>query len=269
MAETALVLVEKNPHVIEFMDILRKSRTESQLKDFSALLNYVNSMEKQLNTVIGELQEVKQQINDIKDKQNPIKVACTKMVKGLQEKIGEIKERLNEIKAAIIEGSQKAVAAFKEKGLSALNSVLSFFKVKDGLESMLNSLNQSAKSAGNSIAKIEAISSEIHAIGSHTRNIGRAIVGKEQMDDVKQNGKVSKALQAPFRAMKSTFSDMSKRTEKVIAKLEQLEQTVVANKEMATTAKEKKPSILDNVKIFKPDIKAVSGDKPKTQETSL
>lgn len=267
MADT--VLVSENPNVKELMEVLRTNKMATQSADLSQLLNYVDTMEKQFDAVLSELNSVRKQLNEIKDKQNPVKAACIKMVNSLKSVVTEAKEKLNEIKSAIVDGAKKALTAFKENGLSALNSIMSFFKVKDGLTVMRNSVDKSIASAEKSIAKVEKISVEIHSMGSHARNIGRAAAGKETKNDVKANGKIMKIVQSPFRAVKSAMNGIKKAVSSAIKKLDQLDRTVEQNREKSA-AKAKKPSILQNIANYKPPVKEAAGvDKSKKQETSL
>ena len=113
------------------------------------------------------------------------------------------------------------MTAFKEKGIAALNSVMSFFKVNKALNAVRNSVDKSIVSAEKSIAKIETMSKEMHSAGSHVRNIGRALIGRETKNDVKENGKIMKAAQLPFRASEATMSGIKKAVSSMIGKREQ------------------------------------------------
>ena len=162
MAETALM---NNPDIQELIEILRKNNLKQQNGELTSLINCVSSMENQLKTALGELDAVQKQLAELKDKQNPLRTACIKTINNLRIAINNIQKKLTEIKNAIVEGAKNAVAAFKEKGLSALNSIMKFFKVKDGLAAIGENADKAIKSANNSISKIDKISSEIHAAG--------------------------------------------------------------------------------------------------------
>ena len=271
-AEALAMPLRDNSAVKELMGILRGNNMDKQLKDFSELISHVDTMESQLSKVLGELNGVRKQLDEIKDKQHPIRTACMKMLNSLQASVKEAQTKLNELKSAIIDGAKNAISAFKEKGIAALNGIMNFFKVNKSLNAVRNSVDRSIASAGKSIAKIETMSTEMHSAGSHMRNIGRALVGKETKNEVKENGKIMKVVQAPFRATKATMSGIKKALSAMIGKLENLDLTARQNREKATAKKEQKPSILANVQNFKPPVKEpapVGAEKSKKQETSL
>jgi len=259
MAETALM---NNPDIQELIEILRKNNLKQQNGELTSLINCVSSMENQLKTALGELDAVQKQLAELKDKQNPLRTACIKTINNLRIAINNIQKKLTEIKNAIVEGAKNAVAAFKEKGLSALNSIMKFFKVKDGLAAIGENADKAIKSANNSISKIDKISSEIHAAGSHRRNVFRIMTNKETQNDIKANGKIAKIVQAPFRAIKAAMSKIKNVAKGMINKLEQLDKTV-------QKIKEQKPSILKPVKEFKAPAKTENTDQSKKIEAAL
>lgn len=252
MTEAAVIPLSDNNYIQELLEVLKGNKMEAQFNDVSKLVKYVDTMEKQLYSVLGELNSVQQQLDEIKDKQHPIKVACQKMLDGLKAQVNDTLDKLQEVKAAIIEGAKNALTAFKEKGIAALNSVMNFFNVKSGLNAVKNRVDKAITSTEKNIAKIETMSKEIHSVGSHMRNIGRALTGKETKDDVKENGKIAKVVQAPFRAVKATMSGIKKASAVLIVKLEQLDNTARTNAINAAAKKENKASILQGVKDFKP-----------------
>lgn len=269
--DAAVIPLRENAAVQELMNILRGNGLDSQLREVNQLIGYVDTMEKKIGAVLDELSGVRQQLNELKDKQHPLRAACVKMLNALQENVNEAKQELNSLKNAIIEGAKNAVAAFKENGIAALNSVMKFFKVKDGLNALRDSADKSIKSVENSVAKIETMSNEIHAAGSHMRNIGRAARGKETLSDVKENGKLAKAVQSPFKAVKTIMSGIKKAAGVLVSRLDQLDAAAKHNREKSA-AKTKKPSILKNVAEFRPPPKeppAPGADKAKKLVESL
>lgn len=273
MAEATMSFVSENPIVMELIQLLQDNKMDSQYKDLTQLVTYVDTMEKQLSSVINELQGMKNQLDEITDIQHPLKNACMKMFNTLDANISEAKQKLSEVKNAIVDGAKNAITAFKEKGMASLNSVMNFFKVRNGLNALRNSVNKSITSAEKSIIKIDKMSHEIHEVGSHMRNVGRAMTGKKIKRDVKANGNISKTLQLPSHVKKASMSSMKKRLTVIIDKLVKLDSTVRQNHK-ETAAKEEKPSILQDTKKFKPPAKeetkkTKAAVKTKKQEESL
>ena len=255
----AIPLIE-DTNIKEFMELLKNNKLDAQYRDFTEILGYVSDIESKLKSALGEVIKLEKRVNQMENKQ--FKNVCMKMVSNLKSTIREAFAKLGEIKTAIVEGAKNAVIAFKEKGISALNAVMKFFKIKDGLNSMRESVNKSIVSANTAINKIEQISSEIHAAGSHRRNIFRIMANKETKDDIKSNGNVMKVIQVPFKAVKAIMSGTKNVILMATAKLENLDKAVQMNKE-------KKPSLLAEIKNFKAPEKMTEVDRSKKRDTAL
>ncbi len=64
---------------------------------------------------------------------------------AMQGQILDLRDKLSELKQTVIEGCKNAVDAFLEKGISALDNIVRFFKVRPILESMRNDLNENIR----------------------------------------------------------------------------------------------------------------------------
>jgi len=258
--EIAIPLID-NTSVKEFTELLKINKLEAQYRDFTEMLGYVSEIESKLKSALGEVNKLEKRVNEMESRQ--FKNICVKMVNNLKSTLREAQSKLNEIKTAIVEGVKQALTAFKEKGISALNAVMKFFKIKDGLSALRDSVDKSIVSANKSIDKIEQISTEIHAAGNHRRNVFRLIANKETKDDVKTNGKVMKAVQLPFKGARAAMGGAKKAVDSAAVKLENLDRKVQADKE-------KKTSLLAEIKNYKPPEKTESGiAKTKKRDTAL
>lgn len=153
-----------------------------------------------------------------------------KAVIVMQDQVFHLRDNLTALKQNIIEGCKNAVTAFQEKGVSALDNIARFFKVKPILEKMRGGLEKDIQFDNKAIAKIEAISAEYHEAGLHLKNMGRALSGKEAAQEAKPSGNLSKALIAPYRAERSCFIAMKRSVEKAIGGLARLEEKAAARK---------------------------------------
>ena len=131
------------------------------------------------------------------------------------------------------EGCKNTLAAVKEQGISTLDNAARFFHIKPGLEALRNNINEGIQADTKAISRIEAVSTEYHEAGRHVKNIGRALMGKEAVQEAKSIGKLAKTVQAPYRAERACFLAARKGLEKAVASLDRLER-----------AAEKQPSIL-------------------------
>lgn len=255
MNERPNIPLNENEHVRELLNILKDNGKDAS--GLTALLGYVNTMESQLNKAVDELQSVRQELGNMREERDhPLRTAMQKAANTMEANITEARSQLEEIKIKIIEGCKQAIAAFKEKGISALNGIANFFRIKPALESMRKNLENGVKKDNAAIDRIEAMSAEYHSAGKHIRNIGRALRGKEPLTDIKPNGKLAKLVEAPFRTEIKSIKSTIKTVDKAIAAVDRLEKAAAAERE------EGKPSAKDTMK-------GITGeDRPKQKGCS-
>ena len=127
----AAPLVE-NKHVRELLSIM-KANNLTGAEDLLAVIRQVSAMERQLGAAVDELHAMRRELETMREERYPIKNAL-----------------------------QNAVAAFREKGLSALRNVADFFKIRPGLEALRDSLDKSIQFDEEAVAKIEALNTRFH-----------------------------------------------------------------------------------------------------------
>jgi septal ring factor EnvC (AmiA/AmiB activator) len=225
MADAATMLLQ-DKSVLEFLKMLNGANRQSQANEYADFFSSVDAMQRQLNETLAELKNVRKQLDAIQDRKNPVRRAFTAVVDKLQAEVQTIQKQLNELKEKLITAAKNAVQNVKEQGLAALNGIFKFFGIKQELQATVKSAAEVIKSCNQSIAKIETVSREYHAVGLHTKNIGRAIAGKEAVTDQKQKGKLAKTLQAMVRFRRNFSNGLKKKCEAALAKLESLEKTV-------------------------------------------
>jgi len=191
--------------VKELLEILHNNNASTKM-DFIAVIDQVKAMEKQLNIAINTLTAISRELADAQKNNHPAKNAIQTAVIVLQGQVSVLREKLAVLKANIISGCREATAAFKDKGVTALDSIARFFKVKSAFESIRDYLEKSISQDDKVIAKIEAISMEYHQAGLHIKNIGRAMYGKEAAQEAKNNGKLAAAISYPFRIERKCFA---------------------------------------------------------------
>ena len=235
---TATAPLMENEYVKELFKILGDNGRDAT--GLAALINHVNSLEDFVKQAEGKITDMKAQLDTMKEIQNhPIKTALQKTIKALETKVAEIKVQIAELRSDIIEGCKNAVAAFKDRGIEALDKLASFFHIKTGLRSMSNNIDHSIKLDDKAISKIAAFSKEYHQTGRHIKNMGRVLTGKEPIDVVKESGLLAKAVGAPYKADRKILVGMKKTVDKMVVKLDQLEQAAAMRRE----ARAEKPSL--------------------------
>jgi len=270
MNETASAPLSENSHVKELLSILNENGRDAS--GLTALLKYVDSMENQLHTAVGELSTMRQELSTMRDERDhPVRTALQNAANSLETTINETQTRLEALKEKIIDGCKNAVSAFKQKGISALNGIAKFFRIKPAFESLRSNLQNDIKRDQSMIAKIEKISTRYHTAGTHLRNVGRALRGKEPVTAVKPNGKLAKLAAAPFRTEMKCLTSALRDAEKAIAALERLDSRTSPKKEAAAergNAEQNAPKRF-KVKVVKRAAPAADqrDDKPSVHET--
>lgn len=249
-SKTATAPVLENEHVQELLTILRENNAPTT-QDFLAIINQIDSMERQLDAAVQELAAMRRELNAAREQTHPVKNALQNAVKTLDKNTATLRERLDEVKRDVIDCCKNAVAAFREKGISALNNITRFFKVRPILESMRGSINRSIALEDKMISTIEAVSIEYHQAGKHLRNMARAMTGQEAVQDVKPVGKLAKAMEAPLKANLACFAAMKKSVETALSRIAVLEK-----------AAERKPSIQKTMQSLNEQIAQGKKDAP-------
>lgn len=213
----------RNRAVAELLSILRETKSPS-LEDFQTLLHTVSGMEQQLEAAVRELAVMRKELAEAERRRHPIAKLLRKAVIAMQGQVLELREKLNALKQGVIESCQKAVAAFREKGVAALDTVTRFFHVRPALEAVQTQAAHAAEAADRTMEQIAAASRTYHEAGRRLKNAGRALGGKEAIPEAKGPGKVSKAAAAPFRAVRACFRSVEKGAASVADRLGRLEQ---------------------------------------------
>ena len=268
MSETATITSQpllNDSNVLEFLKLLNSANKQSQANEYAEYFGSIDAIQTQLNETLDELKNVRKQLDALQAHKNPIKKAFSSVIVQLHNELQAIQMQLNELKEKMLTSAKNAVQFVKENGLAALNGVFKFFAVKEDLQATINSASAVMESCNKSVAKIESISNEYHAIGLHTRNFGRAVIGKEAVQDQKQKGKLAKALQSLIKFRKNYSAGLKKRCENSLARLENLENAVQNNRSLK--AERKRPSLLKRIENYKYNIQIQeTSDKPKKHE---
>ena len=148
-------------------------------------VGHVSEMEKQLAGAVDELKAMRQELQNLQEQNHPLKAVLQKSVRELEANVAALRERLTELKGAVIEGCKNTLAAVKEQGISALDNAARFFHIKPGLAALRNNINEGIQADEKAISRIKAVSAEYHEAGRHLKNIGRALMGKEAVQEAK------------------------------------------------------------------------------------
>jgi len=243
----------ENEYVKELLALMEANHLSGR-QDLSAVIGQVAAMEDHLSAMTQELAAMRRELAEAQKQNHPVKNALQKAVTTMRGQVAELREKLAELKQGVIDGCKHALAAVKEKGLSALRNIAEFFNIRPGLEAMRERLDGYIKQDEAMIAKIEAVSGEYHEAGRHFVNMGRAITGKEPLQEAKPVGKLARAVEVPVKADRAGLRAMRRCVNAAIGGLTRLEKT------------ERKPPIMETVNKFNEIIEQSRRDAPVVEQ---
>ena len=228
----------ENSYVSELLDLL--DRCDRDASGLIALINHVTDMEQFVSRADEKLADMKSQLDKLKEvRDHPFKSTLQKAVAALEHRINAAKEYISGLKTKIAEGCKKALSAAHDKGVSALGSIASFFKLKDALSYCSKDFGVAINDCDRAISKIEAFSEQYQAAKSAVKNMGRVMLGKEPHELTVKVGKLASSLAGSYKVQRSIFIKMKSSADKAIVKLDELDKIGAAKRET-----EKKPSLM-------------------------
>ena len=229
--------MEQDQNVQKFLNLLLENGREGQAKDLSALLSYMDGMERQYNAVCQELQEVKQQLVEISEHQSPVKKLLTGIMDKLETRLNALHDRMNALRDTITSVARDAVENFKSAGVTALDKAVAALHFKPALETIQTGLQKCVSDANTAIRRAENVSWELGIANRHIRNALYAAVGKAPKSRLGGSGRVETAVLAPIRGIRNMLSRMNNNTLGAISAVERLEQAAVQRREARTEAR--------------------------------
>jgi len=242
VSAVALPLVEENKHVRDLVEILTKNHRGKNAEAVSEVFNCICGMENDLKKAMREINTLRSELSVMQEEQkHPIKTMLHKAADSLMSKLRSAYKQVLAIKDKFIGGCKQAVEDIKDKGIVAANGIVGVLNIKGDLEASKVRINEVIAYNEKKIANIETAAAQYHMAGRAIKNIGRVLVGKEAVPDIKPNGKLAKLLQAPFRSEIKSLNRSLTRTDKALAQIDKLEKAAEQRIERD------KPSVLDEM----------------------
>ncbi|MGN0377470.1 MAG: DUF6674 family protein, partial [Suilimivivens sp.] len=219
------------------------------------------------NDLTKELIETKEQLNSLQSTQisGENRSEIVGQLETFKNSLQDQNRRLRTLRQNLDQKAGKVLQSFKKIGLSSLNNVCTFLGIKENLTALRDISRSNAMEMRNAIEKIDRIGNEVKNAVTHTKNIVRAIAGKEMLDpSAEKQFKFFEKLKAPYQKRLEVFSERTEKLNKAIEKFDRLEyaagrssvrKKLAENKEKLTS-KEKEESGLQK-------------EKEKTYEPSL
>jgi hypothetical protein len=267
MSENATPIAE-NEYVQELFSILRDNGRD--VGGLSALLGHVAEMENFVKSAEDKISVMKDQLAEMKEVQNhPVKTALQKAIKSLENTVAVMKEQIRELKNDIIDGCKHAVQAFKERGISALDKLASFFHLKGAFKAIDKTARANIAVCDKAIAHQTAYYAEFYKASRALRNMGRIIIGREPLPSQSETRRLEKVATAPYRAEKAINAKISELADAAVVKLESLDARQAIKQ--AEQIRERKPSLLGNLSAKKEIVaqKKLESPMPERAKTAV
>lgn len=229
----------ENPLIVELLGILAKNKATEQYVEFSQLVSCVSAMEEQLNQTATELSAVMQELRTLQNSlSKEDKASLSSLSASLGTAVKKGREQLNSLKGRILRAAQTTVKGLKDRGVIGLAGALEALGVRKAITALQNHFGSTARTVETGIARMEAVGQELRGVGSHVRNIGRVLSGKERQEAEQSRGEM--AVLAPFRHIRDALRKAENLAGQAVGSLEKLERS----------ANERKPSIKEALKDY-------------------
>ena len=244
MGRTGKSNLTEQPEIIDLLQVLMENGLQKEKKEVESLVSYLDNMQEQFGQVLLELQEVKGQFQQMQE--SKVKLSVRQYVNQAEGKCLEVGKQFDRVRKNFLQSSQNAVEVFREKGKDALRKVVSAMKIPNTFMLMEKVLHGAAEDMTYRVAQMAALNKELHVAGSHTKNIGRILTGKEVKavgEQIPEQGLIYK-ISKSFLAMSGRLSSMERTAIGIKKRLEQF-----------TQKEEQKPSVKGELKKLKEEKK--------------
>lgn len=232
--------LQNNEAIERFRQLLSENGRYGQAEDLSALLWYMDGMNRQYEAVLHELQEVRQQL--AQEREPVVKYMVQNTLRELEHRMHQIKESLDGLWEKVAECAAGAVRDFREVGVLALDKAVSTLNAKDTLKTLQENISGMISAVKHRIEDVEHVGHELRSAGDHLKNAGRAMIGKEmQAVDGGREGRFQSAVLAPMRSLQGMLCRMNNTTLAAIGNMEYLEEVATATREVRTERKTQRP----------------------------
>lgn len=217
----AAVALREQPEIRELFEVLEGNGLKKERQEVEILVNYLEGMESQFGQVIEELKEVRGQLEQIQDK--GIKATAARLLDSAEGKAWEIGGQVALVKTNLIRSAKNAVHDFKERGVDALRKAVSAMKIPAALSVLKEGLHSGMESMERNAAKIGIVGGELSRAAQHTKNAGRALIGRRTREPAEPKGDkgVLAKIQRAFLSFGRSFSEMEKAAEDAQKRMEQ------------------------------------------------
>lgn len=200
-----------HPQIIDLYAVLEQNGLLKQKEQIQSLVDYIENADDKLTQMMGEIKDLRGEVGKLHDK--TIQAKCVQLVALVEGKIQQARTMVSVAKDNLIFSAGAMLTAFKEKGRSALRRAVEAMHIPSALSHMEKGFSHAAKSVRQSAGKLDSIRGELHEMGAHAKNAGRALLGKspQQAPALDADQGVLAKLRGCFEAFGNAFTAMEKR----------------------------------------------------------
>lgn len=220
MEELLSTPLKEQDHFKELLRLLDEKGLHEEKGQVIHLADYIDNMDQQFGKVLKELQAVKHQVKRLE--QRGLRQAILRTVGKIEAKVHAAKMELLEFKDQLIDGVNRTIAGFKQKGILSVYKTIDFLGIKNGLLGVKRHLHQSMETADRGIASLGNIGNEMYGVRTHLGNIKRELAGKEPVtvgSREMEKGAVFQMQKMLYGTM-GILDQMEKRTDQTIRRLD-------------------------------------------------
>ena len=235
------VKMTKDQIIQELMGILKQNQQKEASNDIFEMAAYIDSMEKKLDAVTGELINIKNVLAEMERMQEKklLREMVSDAAEKLEQKCQSVKHQLSEVKAGIKTKAADIIKDVKIKGKDALNRIAEFLCVKDTLIQMNERVKNMHRDVSRTIDKIESFGAGMREAGQKIANAFRVIADRPEVDYFQKKKKFSKTefFVKPWKEIRGRREAVEGRYDRLIEKLDKLAINVEMNREKAAESK--------------------------------
>lgn len=220
MEEPLSTPLKEQDNFKELLRLLDEKGLHEEKGQVIHLADYIDNMDQQFGKVLKELQALKHQVKRLE--QRGLRRAVLRTMEKIEAKVHAAKMELLDFKDQFIDGVNRTITGFKQRGILSVYKTIDFLGIKNGLLGVKRHLHQSLETADRGIVSLGNIGDEMYGVRTHLGNIKRELAGKEPVtagSRETEKGAVFQMQKMLYGTM-GILDHMEKRTDQTIWKLD-------------------------------------------------
>ena len=151
MTDAFAIPLKEAPEISALLKVLQTPGAEPLQREYNALLEYVDTITTQYNTILTRLDTLQDKLGNSAGKKGPFSV----MADRLDTLALDVGAKLKDIRDGVRTFTENALNAVKAKGMSALGAMFGALHVSGGLQTLSNGLAKSVAALNKAVIRAE------------------------------------------------------------------------------------------------------------------